>query len=133
MLQFAAWITTRPELQPVFTCDPRKTSVLEDKKTQRLEFFDQSLASGGREGEKYHDARARNVAWAVDQFLAPALSDCDCFLAPSYSPAWKNDLVFRHLVGLDPAIRNRLPDLDKSFQLERQLANVDAIFERVLA
>lgn len=57
------------------------------------EFFDQSLASGGREGEKYHDARARNVAWAVDQFLAPALSDCDCFLAPSYSPAWKNDLV----------------------------------------
>jgi amidase len=57
------------------------------------EFFDQSLATGGRDGETYHDARARNVAWAVDQCLAPALSDYDCFLAPCYSPAWKNDLV----------------------------------------
>ncbi len=46
--------------------------------------------------------------------------------------AWKNDLVFRHLVKHDPAITSRLPDLDKSFQMERQLANVDAIFERVL-
>jgi adenylosuccinate lyase len=48
--------------------------------------------------------------------------------------AWKEDLVFRDLVEGDPAIWNRLPapQLDKSFQLERQLANVDAIFERVL-
>ena len=38
--------------------------------------------------------------------------------------AWKNDLVFRHLVKHDPAITSRLPDLDKSFQMERQLANV---------
>ena len=47
--------------------------------------------------------------------------------------AWKKDLVFRHLVGHDPLIKDRLPNLEKSFQLERQLANVDAIFERVLA
>jgi adenylosuccinate lyase len=46
--------------------------------------------------------------------------------------AWKNDLVFRDLVKLEAAITSRLPNLDKSFQLERQLANVDAIFERVL-
>jgi adenylosuccinate lyase len=46
--------------------------------------------------------------------------------------AWKNDLVFRDLVEQDPAIRDRLSDLDRSFQMERQLANVDAIFERVL-
>jgi amidase len=57
------------------------------------EFFDQALASGGRAGEKYRDARARNVEWAVDQCLTPALSDCDFFIAPCYSPAWKNDLV----------------------------------------
>jgi amidase len=57
------------------------------------EFFDQSLASGGRAGEKYHDARARNVAWAVDECLSPALRDVDCYIAPCYSPAWKNDLV----------------------------------------
>ena len=57
------------------------------------EFFDQSLASGGRAGEKYAEARARNVEWAVDQCLTPALSNVDCFIAPCYSPAWKNDLV----------------------------------------
>jgi adenylosuccinate lyase len=47
--------------------------------------------------------------------------------------AWKEDLVFRDLVQQDPAITQRLSDLDKTFQFERQLANVDAIFERVLA
>jgi adenylosuccinate lyase len=47
--------------------------------------------------------------------------------------AWKEDLVFRDLVQQDPAITQRLPNLDKTFQWERQLANVDAIFERVLA
>jgi len=36
-------------------------------------------------------------------------------------------------VEQDPAISNRLPHLERTFQLERQLANVDAIFERVLA
>jgi len=57
------------------------------------EFFEQALASGGREGEKYHEARERNVNWAIDQCLSPALADVDCFIAPCYSPAWKNDLV----------------------------------------
>lgn len=57
------------------------------------EYFDQSLASGGRAGEKYADARARNVEWAVDQCLTPALRDVECYVAPGYGPAWKNDLV----------------------------------------
>ena len=47
--------------------------------------------------------------------------------------AWKEDLVFRDLAEGDPAINSRLPQLDRTFQLERQLANVDAIFARVLA
>jgi adenylosuccinate lyase len=47
--------------------------------------------------------------------------------------AWKEDLVFHDLVQQDPAITERLPNLEKTFQWERQLANVDAIFERVLA
>jgi adenylosuccinate lyase len=49
--------------------------------------------------------------------------------------AWKEDLVFRELVEQDPAIKSHLSDgkLEKTFQFERQLANVDAIFERVLA
>jgi amidase len=57
------------------------------------EFFDQALASGGRKGEKYREARERNVNWAIDKCLTPALADVDCFIAPCYSPAWKNDLV----------------------------------------
>src|SRR5277367_6268653 len=48
--------------------------------------------------------------------------------------AWQNDLVFRDLVSHDEAITNRLsPEiLAKSFDLSRQLKNVDAIFKRVL-
>src|ERR1700748_1239710 len=49
--------------------------------------------------------------------------------------AWKEDLVFRDLVEQDPAIGSRLPKdrLKRTFEFERQLANVDAIFDRVLA
>ncbi|ACO32332.1 MULTISPECIES: adenylosuccinate lyase [Acidobacterium] len=49
--------------------------------------------------------------------------------------AWQNDLVFRELVASDPEITSRLtPEkLAKTFDLTRQLNNVDAIFERVLA
>jgi adenylosuccinate lyase len=49
--------------------------------------------------------------------------------------AWKEDLVFRELVEKDAAVRSWLPAdrLEKTFQFERQLANVDAIFDRVLA
>jgi adenylosuccinate lyase len=47
--------------------------------------------------------------------------------------AWKQDLVFRDLVARDPAIISRLPHLEKTFDLQRQLSNVDAIFDRVLA
>jgi adenylosuccinate lyase len=48
--------------------------------------------------------------------------------------SWKEELVFRDEVGNDPAITNRLPPekLARTFDLHRQLANVDAIFERVL-
>ncbi|MGB8195943.1 MAG: amidase family protein [Acidimicrobiales bacterium] len=57
------------------------------------EFFDQALETGGRTGEQYADARARNVEWAIDKCLNPALEGIDCYVAPSYSPAWKPDLV----------------------------------------
>ena len=48
--------------------------------------------------------------------------------------AWKDDLIFRELVAADPEITARLtPErLDRTFALERQLGNVDAIYERVL-
>ncbi len=49
--------------------------------------------------------------------------------------AWQNDLAFRELVTADPEITGRLsPDkLAHTFDLSRQLSNVDAIFTRVLA
>src|SRR5277367_3261191 len=48
--------------------------------------------------------------------------------------AWREELVFRDLVASEPAITSRLsPEiLAKSFDLSRQLKNVDAIFKRVL-
>jgi len=48
--------------------------------------------------------------------------------------AWREELVFRELVANDPEIASRLaPEkLAHSFDLSRQLRNVDAIFARVL-
>jgi adenylosuccinate lyase len=48
--------------------------------------------------------------------------------------AWREELVFRDLVASEPAITSRLtPEkLARSFDLSRQLGNVDAIFDRVL-
>ncbi len=49
--------------------------------------------------------------------------------------AWQEDLIFRDEVANDPAIRDRIsPDkLAKTFDLHRQLSNVDAIFDRVIS
>ncbi len=64
------------------------------------DLFLQSVATGGRGGPAYRDARARNLAWAVEVCLEPALADADVLVAAAYGPAWKSDLV----VGGHPAI-----------------------------
>ncbi len=48
--------------------------------------------------------------------------------------AWREDRVFRDEIAADPAITARLSpeQLQRSFDLRRQLGNVDAIFTRVL-
>jgi adenylosuccinate lyase len=48
--------------------------------------------------------------------------------------SWQNDLIFREQVAADPEITGKLSaeKLAKAFDLNRQLKNVDAIFERVL-
>ncbi len=48
--------------------------------------------------------------------------------------AWKEDLVFRDEIAHVPEITSRLSpeQLDRAFDYRRQLANVDAIFHRVL-
>jgi adenylosuccinate lyase len=49
--------------------------------------------------------------------------------------AWKEDLVFRDEVAKDERITSLLTpaQLEKTFDMTRQLGNVDAIFARVLA
>ena len=48
--------------------------------------------------------------------------------------AWREDLVFRDLIKADPEITAKLSaeKLERAFDLNRQLRNVDAIFDRVL-
>jgi len=48
--------------------------------------------------------------------------------------AWKEELNYRELIGAEPEITRLLPPekLQRTFDLKRQLANVDAIFARVL-
>ncbi len=47
--------------------------------------------------------------------------------------AWKEDLNFRDLVLKDKAITSRVPraQIERAFDLKRQLKNVDKIFARV--
>ena len=57
------------------------------------ELLTQALGTGGRRGDAYVAARARNLAWAVSECLDPALEGADVLVAAAYGPAWKSDLV----------------------------------------
>ena len=47
--------------------------------------------------------------------------------------AWREDLDFHELVLSDPAITSRVPraKIERAFDLQRQLKNIDKIFARV--
>ncbi len=49
--------------------------------------------------------------------------------------AWKEDLDFHDLILNDPEIRRRVPraKIDRAFDLQRQLRNIDKIFARVFS
>ena len=53
------------------------------------EHFTAAIAGGGRAGAAYAEARRRNLAWALEACLTPALEGADALVAPSYGPAWK--------------------------------------------
>jgi len=57
------------------------------------EFFEQALSLGGRASPRYVEARRRNVEWATTTCLLPALNGVEVLLAPTYAPAWKQDLI----------------------------------------
>ncbi len=68
------------------------------------ELFEQALALGGRAGEAYRDARRRNLSWALDTVLEPALAAADLLVAPYMGPAWKSDLLLGgHPASASPA------------------------------
>ena len=52
-----------------------------------------AVDSGGRNGPAYGEARKRNLAWAVETCLTPALEGVDVIIAPAYGPSWKSDLA----------------------------------------
>ena len=55
------------------------------------EYFELALASGGR-NETYKAARERNLDWAINQVLTPALADVDVLVGIPYAPAWVSTL-----------------------------------------
>ena len=57
------------------------------------DLFLQALATGGRGGDGYAEARARNLEWAVTTCLIPALDGADVLVAAAYGPSWKSDLI----------------------------------------
>jgi amidase len=64
------------------------------------DLFERAVELGGRQSAPYREARARNLAWAVETCLTPALAGLDVLVAPTYGPAWKSDLV----LGGHPAL-----------------------------
>jgi amidase len=57
------------------------------------DLFTMALASGGRAGPAYAEARRRNLEWAISTCLTPGLDGVDALVAPGYGPAWKSDLI----------------------------------------
>ena len=57
------------------------------------EFFEQAVSLGGTDRDVYRAARSRNLSWALQECLEPALASCDVLVAPTYGPAWKSDLT----------------------------------------
>lgn len=58
------------------------------------EYLERAAASGGMAASTYAAARRRNVEWARDVCLRPALATgVDVLVAPAYRPAWKSDLT----------------------------------------
>ena len=55
------------------------------------EYFDLALTTGGRNSE-YKSARERNLDWAINQVLTPALADVDVLVGIPYAPAWISTL-----------------------------------------
>lgn len=57
------------------------------------ELFERALELGGSDTAECRAARARNLCWALEDCLEPALDGLDVLVAPAYGPAWASDLA----------------------------------------
>jgi amidase len=57
------------------------------------EYLELALSAGGRKAPTYHLARSRNLRWARDRCLSPALGEFDVLVSLAYGPAWRSDLA----------------------------------------
>jgi amidase len=57
------------------------------------DLFERAVELGGCDTDEYRAARARNLKWALETCLEPAMQDIEVLVAPTYGPAWKSDLV----------------------------------------
>jgi amidase len=57
------------------------------------DLLERAVELGGCDTDVYRQARARNLAWARDVCLEPAMQAVEILVAPTYGPAWKSDLV----------------------------------------
>jgi amidase len=68
------------------------------------EFFDQAMELDGCGSDAYREARARNLAWALETCLEPVMAGVDLLVAATYGPAWKSDLILGgHPAAASPA------------------------------
>jgi amidase len=57
------------------------------------EYLELALSGGGRRAAAYQPARSRNLRWALQGCLSPALSRFDVLVSLAYGPAWRSDLA----------------------------------------
>jgi amidase len=57
------------------------------------DLLERAVELGGCDTDGYKEARARNLAWARQMCLEPAMQAVEVLVAPTYGPAWKSDLV----------------------------------------
>ena len=68
------------------------------------EFFERAMGLGGCGSDAYREARARNLAWALETCLEPVMDGVDLLIAATYGPAWKSDLILGgHPAAASPA------------------------------
>ena len=64
---------------------------VEEMKYFHQDYLELAAASGGRNA-KYTAARQRNLDWALNQILLPAISGVDVLIGVPYGPAWLSTL-----------------------------------------